>query len=68
MDAAGERFERLPAHAPRGEKFAKKTVDQAVQDIYNDAQVDVLHRLAVLLAETRRVTGRGAGQPGGTGT
>ncbi|MEV0226152.1 MerR family transcriptional regulator [Streptomyces sp. NPDC050704] len=87
MDAAGEKFERLPADAdeqtradvaeglvafvhslyrqhpglstlpadaPRGEKFAKKTVGKAVQDIYNDAQVDVLRRLGVLLAEARR--------------
>jgi DNA-binding transcriptional MerR regulator len=95
-DAAGERFERLPADAdeqtradvaeglvafvhslyrqhpglsalsadaPRGEKFVKKTVGRAVQDIYNDAQVDVLRRLGVLLAEARR----GTQQPGSTG-
>lgn len=46
----------LPADAPRGEEFAKRTVGKAVEDIYNDAQVDVLRRLGILLAEARRAT------------
>ncbi|WP_328766855.1 MerR family transcriptional regulator [Streptomyces sp. NBC_00286] len=58
----------LPADAPKGEAFAKKTVDKAVQDIYNDAQVDVLRRLRILLTEARQTTEQpdGTGRPGGT--
>jgi DNA-binding transcriptional MerR regulator len=41
----------LPADAPRGPKFAEQTLGKAVVDIYNDAQVDVMGRLSVLLAE-----------------
>jgi DNA-binding transcriptional MerR regulator len=41
----------LQADAPRGETFAKKTAGKALRDIYNPAQVDVLRRLGVLLAE-----------------
>jgi hypothetical protein len=50
----------LPADAPRGEKFAMKTAGKALQDIYNDAQVDVLRRLGILLAEAQQaeVSGR----------
>jgi DNA-binding transcriptional MerR regulator len=43
----------LSADAPRGERFAKKTAGKALRDIYNDAQVDVLRRLGLLLAEDR---------------
>ncbi|MBU3863548.1 MerR family transcriptional regulator [Streptomyces sp. 4503] len=44
----------LSADAPRGVKYAKKTVVSAFQEIYNEAQADVLGRLGVLLAEARR--------------
>ncbi|MGW2028424.1 helix-turn-helix domain-containing protein [Streptomyces decoyicus] len=44
----------LSADAPRGEKYAKKTVGSAFQEIYNEAQADVLCRLGVLLIEARR--------------
>ncbi|MER5438473.1 MerR family transcriptional regulator [Streptomyces sp. NPDC002790] len=54
----------LPADAPRGEEFAKKTVGKALQDIYNDAQVDVLRRLSTLLAEAQQA---GTAEPEGTG-
>ncbi|MFF4475661.1 MerR family transcriptional regulator [Streptomyces melanosporofaciens] len=44
----------LSADAPRGAKYAKKTVVSAFQEIYNEAQADVLRRLGVLLAQARR--------------
>lgn len=44
----------LSADAPRGEKYAKRTVNSAFQEIYNEAQADVLCRLSVLLTEARR--------------
>lgn len=44
----------LSADAPRGEKYAKKTVGSAFQEIYNESQADVLRRLGVLLIEARR--------------
>jgi DNA-binding transcriptional MerR regulator len=50
----------LTADAPRGEKFAKKTVGNAFQEIYNEAQTDVLRRLRILLAEARGMDGRSA--------
>ncbi|MFJ9084034.1 MerR family transcriptional regulator [Streptomyces sp. NPDC102384] len=58
----------LSADAPRGEEFAKTTVGKAVQDIYNEAQVDVLRRLGILLAGTGRATERpdGTEPPGNT--
>ncbi|MFF0740446.1 MerR family transcriptional regulator [Streptomyces sp. NPDC004111] len=39
----------LPADAPRGQEFAKRTVGRALRDIYNEAQLDVLKRLGTLL-------------------
>ncbi|MFD7293109.1 MerR family transcriptional regulator [Streptomyces sp. NPDC059897] len=55
----------LPADAPRGEQFAKKTAGKALEDIYNDAQVDVLRRLSVLLAEAERAAEQpDGGEPG----
>ncbi|MEW2402728.1 MerR family transcriptional regulator [Streptomyces sp. NPDC046862] len=44
----------LRADAPGGERFAKRTVDKALTDLYNPAQVDVLRRLGVLLAKTEQ--------------
>ncbi|MEV0622314.1 MerR family transcriptional regulator [Nonomuraea sp. NPDC050404] len=41
----------LLADAPRGKKFTRQTIDQAVADLYNPAQADVMCRLATLLAQ-----------------
>ncbi|MFF7653673.1 MerR family transcriptional regulator [Streptomyces sp. NPDC007983] len=44
----------LRADAPRGERFAKRTIDKALTDLYNPAQVDVVRRLGILLAKPER--------------
>lgn len=44
----------LPADAPRGETFATKTAGKAFHDLYNRAQLDVLRRLGIRLAEARQ--------------
>ncbi|MGY5127556.1 helix-turn-helix domain-containing protein [Streptomyces nigrescens] len=53
----------LPADARRGEEFPKKTVGSALQDIYNDAQVDVLRRLGILLAAAREAGSERRSEP-----
>ncbi|MEU7316057.1 MerR family transcriptional regulator [Streptomyces sp. NPDC007083] len=42
----------LPADAARGEEFVGETIDRALVDLYNPAQVDVMRRVSRLLAET----------------
>ncbi|MBO3675093.1 MerR family transcriptional regulator [Streptomyces sp. NEAU-YJ-81] len=42
------------ADAPGGTHFAQQTVDKAIRDLYNPAQVDVLLRLRPLLRESPR--------------
>ncbi|MFJ2767205.1 hypothetical protein [Streptomyces sp. NPDC087300] len=59
IDPAGEAFDQLPADAPRGEDSAKKTVGSALREICNDAQMDVLRRLAVLLAAAPKAASEG---------
>jgi hypothetical protein len=40
--------------APRGARFARRTLDQAVKDLHNPAQLDVLGRIEVLLGTPPR--------------
>jgi len=42
------------ADAPRGSRFAEKSADKAINDVYNPAQLDVLRRLQSLLRGTHR--------------
>lgn len=51
-------LETLPQDAPRGESYAGQTVDRALNELYNPAQLDVLDRTKALLAEGRRGEGR----------
>ncbi len=52
------------ADAPRGARFTVRTVDRAVEDVYNAAQRDVLRRLQALLPASPGRAAPGPGSPG----
>ena len=39
--------------APRGARFVERTVGEALRDLYNPAQLDVLQRAHVLIRDGR---------------
>lgn len=54
VHAAHPELRDAQADAPRGSRFAARTADKALNDVYNSAQLDVLRRLESLLRGARR--------------
>lgn len=49
--------------APRGERFADKMIDDAMADLYNSAQLDVLRRAGkILRSQSENAPGSGSGE------